>query len=63
MSTTETVVHSNDLVAGAVTVYRLRVDDLVYRVAFYAKSGVYISCILQNGETICTLTDWEPLKW
>ena len=49
MATTETVVHSTDNIAGPVTVYRLRVDGLVYRVAFYSKSGTYIVSILENN--------------
>lgn len=49
MATTETVVHSIDKIAGPVTVYRLVVDGLIYRVAFYAKTGTYIASILGNG--------------
>ena len=51
MATTETVVHSTDATAGPVTVYRLRVDGLVYRVAFYAKTGTYIASVLCNGDS------------
>ena len=63
MTTTETVVHSIDKIAGPVTVYRLRVDGLVYRVAFYAKTGTYIVSLLCDAETSShTVVDWRNPK-
>lgn len=51
MATTETVVHSTtDKIAGPTTIYRLRVDDLVYRVCFYSKSGTYVATILEPSK-------------